>query len=480
MHCNLNECLYKHPFVLNIVPENPVNMVNEYASNQSEATLLLLDQLAKYTNTSNANIKLTSGADEALQLIIDSYEPSGIYKYSPSYDFLNTYATKHNIPLYSVDYPYDNRCSILDLYELKGRPIVYICNPCNPTNEVWSDEDYITLSDKYPHVLFIMDEAYMDFYHFGKPCLLRSNIVYVRTFSKLFGLAGLRLGYIVHSGFDFIPYSFKKPTEIAKLAGTMVMRTLEFYKNVSAKIKRVMNIAGTDSPTNYVVIYPGENMDKFKRYLAERNILARFKYDLARITVQPDMDPNILRAILSFNTNMKLVDKHDYTPVSTLVEMGSLLKLFIHHSIGHIWWLDCGSRLGAIRHSGFIPWDDDIDIGIFDEDTDALLRSLKPHFNVQSSLNGMYYQLADKGWKGHPRDTYHIDVFPFIEQSTESGNIYVNKDPRFREYVEGHANFTYNRGDLINRKHVVFYDYIVPVPSSDLPNEYYNVVKKKE
>ena len=80
--------------------------------------------------------------------------------------------------------------------------VVFLANPNNPTGTLTSREDVSRLlAGVPPHVLLVMDEAYVEFLDDPVDCLslVRSgampNLLLVRTFSKIFGLAGLRLGY---------------------------------------------------------------------------------------------------------------------------------------------------------------------------------------------------------------------------------------------------------------------------------------------
>src|SRR3989344_8349724 len=162
--------------------------------------------LAKYCNVNADEIIATNGTDEAIKTIIESYIEKGkdeIIIPVPTYAMFKFYAQLNEAVIKEISYngdlsfPTEQVLSAIS----DSTKIIVLVNPNNPTGTSINAKDIIKIIEKAKRCnsLVLMDEAYYQFY--GKTAIpfitLYDNLFIIQTFSKAFGLAGLRLGYTI-------------------------------------------------------------------------------------------------------------------------------------------------------------------------------------------------------------------------------------------------------------------------------------------
>jgi histidinol-phosphate aminotransferase len=169
---------------------------------------ILIAKIAAFEGLQPANISMNSGSSPLLLAAALFYSKGGksIITGDPSYEDLPTHAQEFDgkwvkVPV-TPDYKLD-----LDAMEAKiddNTGLVYICNPNNPTGTVLDTEKLKAFCERVSKkVTVFIDEAYIDYLPDPQGTTLISgvkagqNIIVARTFSKLYGFAGLRCGYIV-------------------------------------------------------------------------------------------------------------------------------------------------------------------------------------------------------------------------------------------------------------------------------------------
>ena len=256
----------------------------------------LLNELSKYNNIDTKNIILTNGADEALKLLIDTYSDdyTEIFIQSPTYRQYERFALLNNATIHKID----NIRSLDILINKSARTIIIICTPNNPTGKEITASEIQPFVDKYSNSLFIIDRTYSDYTKLinnSDDIMQRfsnlNNVFIVKSFSKAFGLAGLRLGYIISNGENIkilnAIFNFKNIPNIVKTVGFHIMKNLEYYKlkakttiNLKdnfVKFLRDRNQIFIDTQCNFILLRlsPHTNLVRFINYLYSQNILIR-------------------------------------------------------------------------------------------------------------------------------------------------------------------------------------------------------------
>jgi histidinol-phosphate aminotransferase len=166
----------------------------------------LLAKLSDYHGLATENIILGNGSDEIIGLLAQCLLEPGSEVLLPQPSFLMYEIATRSVGAVPVFIPLDDNLSIgLEQMFQRITPqtrMVFLCNPNNPTGTVFSRNQLETFLNNLPqNVIVVIDEAYIEFVR-NPDCA--KGIVYIdsdrtvvtlRTFSKAYGLAGLRIGY---------------------------------------------------------------------------------------------------------------------------------------------------------------------------------------------------------------------------------------------------------------------------------------------
>lgn len=159
------------------------------------------EKLSPIKNVSPEQIFLGNGSDEAIDLIIRAFcEPyqNSILITDPTYGMYAVCAEINAAPLTKVELTKDFDLDLDALFAAVtgNTKVIFLCSPNNPSGNLLSRDKILKILDQFQGIV-VIDEAYIDFTiseSFTQLLPAYPNLVVLQTFSKAWGLAGLRLG----------------------------------------------------------------------------------------------------------------------------------------------------------------------------------------------------------------------------------------------------------------------------------------------
>ena len=185
--------------------------INRYPDPSATA---LREKFAEMIGVKPENVMATSGSDEGITIINSTFVDSGDVTVScvPTFSMYSQAAVLAKgtyIGIEGLDYEMTPDIdALIRTARQKNAKIVYVCTPNNPTGYLYSKEE-ITRIVKETDSLVVIDEAYIQFAEGDNLDLLdfSDRVIILRTLSKAFGGAGLRVGFIVASS-EVIEYLY--------------------------------------------------------------------------------------------------------------------------------------------------------------------------------------------------------------------------------------------------------------------------------
>lgn len=259
----------------------------------------LREKLAQRLQVSMDEIILGSGSTDIIELVARTFLTSADDVITSKHSFvMYTLAVQEMnslmiyVPLKSFTYDLD---AILDSLTPRTK-VIYLANPNNPTGTMFTASQMDFFLERLPsRIIVVLDEAYYEYVqnssysHSLDYVKQKKNVIVLRTFSKIHGLAGLRIGYGIAPP-DFIgclnkvrsPFNTTSLAQVAALAAlddhdhvrNSIDSNTKGYCYLSEQLTR-LGVRFVPSVTNFVLVDTGRDCLKGYQLLLERGVIVR-------------------------------------------------------------------------------------------------------------------------------------------------------------------------------------------------------------
>ena len=276
----------------------------------------LKESLAKKYSVESNQIIIGSGSDQIIEFCIHAIcdKNTKVLMAKTTFAMYAIYAKHCNATILRTPDFFHNLDSMLQYYEAHKPSIIFLCTPNNPLGEALPKSQVIDFLKKIDREsLVVLDCAYMGYCaHKDSNYAIRPkdiidfpNVIYLGTFSKIYGLGGMRVGYgIANKGIIDMLNKIRPPFNITTLSLKAASASLfdeEFLldsvKNNFSEMEKYKHFAKQyeidilESYANFVtfILHNKLNSTKISSLLLRQGIvvrdLASYGLNAVRITI---------------------------------------------------------------------------------------------------------------------------------------------------------------------------------------------------
>ncbi|MBL4932410.1 histidinol-phosphate transaminase [Clostridium paridis] len=267
---------------------------------------------AKYAGVKEKNIIVGNGSDEMINLIISSTISQGkkLLTLDPDFSMFDFYTSVQGGEIVKVkieDQGEINVKKFIETGKCENVSLIIFSNPNNPTGTVIAEKDIVKICESFSDIPIVVDEAYYEFYGESMIKYINkfNNLIVTRTLSKAWGLAAIRVGFLISNEEKINELlAYKVPYNVNTLSQTLGAVALEYINLlrentniiISEREKLLEELKELEVESSLdICFYPSKSnfiygktshKDALVNGLKNKNILIRtFEDDSFRITV---------------------------------------------------------------------------------------------------------------------------------------------------------------------------------------------------